>query len=76
LGVPLPERGRRHETRQEILDFHARQRTRKKSPKHVLLLFHSKQSVTQDTLMTQRSGKGYQRRGAAKADEATLTPEE
>jgi hypothetical protein len=31
----------------------------------MLLLFHSKQSVTQDTLMTQRSGKGYQRRGRA-----------
>src|ERR1700676_5617528 len=45
LGVPLAERGRRHKTSQENLDFHTRQCTRKKSAKHALLLFDYKQSV-------------------------------
>src|SRR6202030_4865380 len=45
LRVPLAERGRRHKTSQENLDFHARQCTRKKSAKHALLLFDYKQSV-------------------------------
>src|SRR5690242_4220013 len=77
LGIPLPERGRRHKTSQKNRDFHGRQRPRKTSAKHALLLLPQARGRSTTRYVDRRSGaaKVINAASGGEADEARLTPE-